>query len=179
MQTPKKTILFLIGFLMLQGAAWSSEPDYNLGVYAYRAKDYASARQHWQKAVVQGETSAMNNLGFLLFNALGGPRDEPRAVELWTAAAKAGHPESQWHLADAFERGKGIGSDLVEAYAWYRCAVAGMPAEARDEADSQMMADAKSSLIGLLNRLPEDKVAAAESRARDYIKNFTAKANAL
>lgn len=175
MQFRTNTALFLMCLLMVQGAASAGETEYNLGVHAYRTKDYASARQHWQNAVVQGDSSAMNNLGFLLYNGLGGPLDASRAVALWTAAAKAGHSESQWHLADAFERGKGTASDLVEAYAWYRCALVTLAAETHEEGFAEMMVDAKSSMIKLLDLLPEDKVAAAESRARAYIKNFTAK----
>lgn len=163
---------------MLQGPAWSNETEYNLGVYAYRAKDYANARQHWHKAVVEGEVSAMNNLGFLLFNALGGPREETRAVSLWTTAAKKGHTESQWHLGDALEQGKGTGRDIVEAYAWYRCAVAGMQSEAQDEDDRAMMTHARNDMVRVLSRLPEDKVAEAEMRARDYVRRYTLQVDA-
>jgi TPR repeat protein len=99
-------------------------PDtaYNLGVDAYRVKDYTSARQHWAKAVEEGENFALNNLGFLLYEGLGGPPDQARAVELWSMAARRGNNESQWHLAQAFEKGKGVAQSLVDAYAWYRCA---------------------------------------------------------
>ena len=178
MQAWKRCVVLLAGFLMLQGPAWSSETEYNLGVYAYRAKDYAGARQHWQKAVVEGEVSAMNNLGFLLFNALGGPRDETRAVSLWTTAAKKGHTESQWHLGEALEQGKGSERDVVEAYAWYRCAVAGMQSEAQDEEDRAVMTRARNDMIRVLGRLPEDRVTEAEMRARDYVRRFTARDDA-
>ena len=176
MQSWRKTFVFLIGLLMLQGAAGAGETEYNLGVHAYRVQDYTRARQHWQNAVQEGEPSAMNNLGFLLFNALGGPRDETRAVSLWTDAAKAGHAESQWHLADAFERGKGVKADMTEAYAWYRCAVASMPAVAQDEEERVMIADAKNALVRVLSQLPEDAVDRAEGRARVYVRKFKAKA---
>ena len=173
-------MMVLIGLLMLQGAAGAAESEYNLGVGAYQTKDYASARRHWQNAVKEGEPSAMNNLGFLLFNGLGGPRDEKRGASLWMTAAKAGQDESQWHLANAFEHGKGVGRDKVEAYAWYRCAVAGMQV-LRDKNDGEeraVMADAKSAVVRVLSQLPEDQVAQAEARARAYIRQFAAKAGA-
>lgn len=178
MQFSKKLCGALLGILLLQGAACAVESEYNRGVQAYRIKNYASARQHWHKAVKEGEPSAMNNLGFLLFNALGGPRDQARAVALWTAAAKAGHDESQWHLADALEKGKGAAPDLTEAYAWYRCAVASMQAVAKergaDEEERAVTADAKNAMIRVLGRLPQDKVAGAEARAREYVRQFSA-----
>lgn len=164
--------------MMLQGPAWSSETDYNLGVQAYRIEDYTSARVHWEKAVAAGETLAMNNLGFLLYNALGGRRDETRAVSLWTHAAKQGNSESQWHLAESLEHGKGTERDLMEAYAWYRCAVASMAATAEDEEERIILTRAKNALVRVVSQLPEDKVAAAESRAREYVRKFSDNADA-
>jgi TPR repeat protein len=109
-------------------AACASKPvevsSYNRGVDAYRAKDFARAREQWSKSVEQGETSAMNNLGYLLFEGLGGPSDITQALALWQRAAKLGHSEAQWHLGDAYERGEGVPPSSTEAYAWYRCAIA-------------------------------------------------------
>jgi hypothetical protein len=173
MQTWQRSLCVLTVSMMLQGPAWSSETDYNLGVHAYRTKDYTSARAHWEKAVAEGEILGMNNLGFLLYNALGGPRDETRAVSLWTNAAKKGESESQWHLAEALENGKGTERDLMEAYAWYRCAVASMAPTPEDEEERIILTRAKSALVRVLSQLPEDKVAAAESRARDYVGKFS------
>jgi TPR repeat protein len=74
----------------LQAAAQlPSASDYNLGVDAYRARDYAAARLHWQKAVEQENVDAHNNLGYLLFNGLGGDKDRVRAVSLWQTASIA------------------------------------------------------------------------------------------
>jgi TPR repeat protein len=41
------------------------------GVEAYRSKNYAAARLHWTRAIDHGELSALNNLGYLLYNGLG------------------------------------------------------------------------------------------------------------
>jgi hypothetical protein len=177
MQSATRFLVTLTALLMLHGPAWPGETPYNLGVDAYRSKDYTSARQHWTSAVGQGETAAMNNLGYLLFFGMGGAPDQARAVSLWTTAARDGQSESQWHLAVALERGEGAGRDLVEAYAWYRCALAGMSAAADDE-DSEVMADARDGVIRTLEQLPTEKLAGAEGRARDYIAKFKAKPEA-
>jgi TPR repeat protein len=74
----------------LQAAAQlPSARDYKLGVDAYRARDYAAARLHWQKTVDQENVDAHNNLGYLLFNGLGGDKDRVRAVSLWQTASIA------------------------------------------------------------------------------------------
>ena len=59
--------IFLLTILLALAACATKiegESEYNLGVDAYKAKDYAAARQHWAKAVDEGELSAFNNLGY-------------------------------------------------------------------------------------------------------------------
>ncbi|MFC5478101.1 tetratricopeptide repeat protein [Massilia suwonensis] len=170
----KRSVVLVLA-LLLQWPAHAAEPEYNLGVIAYRAQDYADARQHWEKSVAEGNIDAMNNLGFLLHTAQGGPRDQKRAVSLWTQAAKKGQSESQWHLAQASESGEGTDPDPVEAYAWYRCAIVSISVNVRDEDERETLAMAKNDLLRVLDQLPEEQVAAAEKRARRYIAAFALK----
>jgi TPR repeat protein len=88
----------LLGACLQAAAQPQPASDYNRGVDAYRTKDYAAARRHWQKAVEQGDIDAHNNLGYLLYNGLGGEQDPARAVSLWQQASMKGQRESQWHL---------------------------------------------------------------------------------
>jgi TPR repeat protein len=157
-------------------AAAAPMPDtaYNRGVDAYRLKDYASARQHWAKAVEEGETSAFNNLGFLLYNGLGGEPDPARAVMLWKRAGELGHSEAQWHLAQALEVGKGTAASLIEAYAWYRCAIEDYLAAPQDDAESEIAQDARKSLIRILARLSIEQLSASEQLAREYVAKYAA-----
>jgi hypothetical protein len=168
----------LLSFAMLVACTAQAAPEkseYNLGVEAYRVKDYASARAHWAKAVEEGEPSAFNNLGFLLHNGLGGAADQVRAVALWKTAAARGHSESQWHLAQAFEDGEGVAMNMVEAYAWYRCAVASMQAAPEEDDESTVAGYARDSIIKLVGILPTEQLAAAEQLARSYIAKYAAK----
>lgn len=152
-------------------------PDtaYNRGVDAYRIKDYATARQHWAQAVEEGETFALNILGFLLYEGLGGAADQARAVELWTTAARRGHNESQWHLAHAFEQGKGVAQSLVEAYAWYRCSANNYTSGGQRDDEQSVVADARTSVFRLLGALPVEQLPAAEQLARVYIAKYPTK----
>jgi hypothetical protein len=154
-----------------------AESEYNLGVAAYKSKDYASARVHWSRSVEQGELSALNNLGYLLFYGLGGPVDWDHALELWRKSAMRGHSEAQWHLGHVYENGDAVPKNLVEAYAWYRCAVTSAEAAPRDDdAEAQIASDARKSLIQLLEILPPEQFAAAETLAKRRIAAYAAKA---
>jgi Sel1 repeat len=155
----------------------TEESFYNKGVNAYRTKDYAAARGHWSKAVEQGEAPAMNNLGYLLFEGLGGQSDKDYALALWKRAALLGHSEAQWHLGDAYERGKGVQPDLKEAYAWYRCAISSaQAASSSNTTEAEILQDASKSLAKLLERLPTEQFAAAELLAKQYVSKYSRQA---
>lgn len=168
-----KGAFFAFAIALLQGCATptASESSYNMGVFAYRTHDYAGARHQWRRAVEEGEVAALNNLGYLLYEGLGGEPDQAQAVALWRQAALLQHSEAQWHLGQAFEDGTGIPRNLVEAYAWYRCAIANAGAATSDEADveGQIAEGARKSLASVLRKLNPDQWGAAERLARDYI----------
>ena len=170
----KTAVLLCFAALTACSSLTPAESEYNLGVAAYRVKDYATARQHWAKAVEAGDTTAQNNLGYLLYNGLGGAADVNRAVALWTQAAQKGERESQWHLGQAFEDGKGAAQSFTEAYAWYRCAAAGFQAApSLDDLDVQIARDASQSLARLLPRLAPAEFEAAEKLAKRYVASYS------
>ena len=168
----KWTLCLLLGMLCLGASAADTETpsDYNRGVDAFRNQDYALARDYWAKAAQAHDSSALNNLGYLLFYGLGGSADTVHAVQLWQEAAVAGHSEAQWHLGHALERGQGVALDKLTAYAWYRCAVVNaQSADAGHGSEAEIAKDARTSLAKLLDTLPIDQLAAAEQQARQYI----------
>ena len=146
------------------------ESAYNRGVDAYKVKDYAAAREHWSRSVEQGEPSALNNLGYLLYYGMGGTEDRPRAIALWQQGAARGHAEAQWHLGHAYEDGTAVPRNLVEAYAWYRCAIASaQAAPSGDETAAQVAEDARKSLAQLLQGLSSEQMSAAQTLANRYL----------
>ncbi|WLI89665.1 tetratricopeptide repeat protein [Massilia sp. R2A-15] len=173
--SPRRFAAAFLVMLFGCASAQAVETEYNLGVQAYREKNYAAARAHWLMAVEQGETSALNNLGFLLYNGLGGEPDPARAVALWRKAAVVGHSESQWHLAQALEAGKGEAPSPVEAYAWYRCAATQFADVPRDDAENEIGHDARESVIRILGKLALDQLSPAEQLAREFIAKNPAK----
>jgi TPR repeat protein len=168
----------LLSCMLLGACATQSETQsaYNSGVAAYRAKDYATARVEWRTSAASGTVDAMNNLGYLLSQGLGGERDEPAAVDLWTTAAKQGEPEAAWHLGQAYQYGNGVPRSEIEAYAWYRCAVASSRAAGPDqELDAEILKDANDSLSKLMAEFPSEKFQAAQELAGRYVATYAKK----
>jgi TPR repeat protein len=170
----------LIAVVLLESCATlpSAVSDYNQGVDAYRSKDYVQARKHWTVAVASGDSTAMNNLGYLLYFGLGGDVDARRAVEFWKRASALGEVESQWHLGDALHAGKGVARDDVAAYGWLRCSAAGAAARASagDELAGAIAGDARNSLAEILGQLTKDDFEAGERQAKECIALMQARA---
>lgn len=172
----KNTVVFLCLSALCACKDWAPpESEYNRGVSAYRSKNYAAAREHWAKAIaVEHERSAKNNLGYLLYYGLGGEADINQAISLWTQAAEAGDRESQWHLGQAAEDGKGVEQSFTKAYAWYRCAAAGIPALSADaDLESRIALDARESLDRLIPKLSPAQLEGAEKLAERYIADYS------
>ena len=147
------------------------EGSYNEGVAAYNAKNYAEARAHWAKSIEEGESLAANNLAYLLYYGLGGTAEPERAVSLWKQGALAGHSEAQWHLGRAFAAGKAVKRDYVEAYAWYRCALASTesPQQHRREIEANIAKSVRDSIEWLSRRMSTEQLASGELLAMQYI----------
>lgn len=71
-----------------------------------------------RKAAKQGDAMAQYNLGVMLGG--NGAKEDPVAAAQWMRkAAEQGHRDAQSKLADFYSAGKGVGKDLVLAYAIY------------------------------------------------------------
>jgi TPR repeat protein len=147
--------------------------EYNLGVDAFRAKNYEAARQHWGQASEQDRADAYNNLGYLLYNGLGGKKEVERALVLWRDAATLGQPESQWHLAQAFEDGAGMLENQAEAYAWYRCAQDAYRARAgAGSTDGDIERDIGTSITRVWTGMSESQRKLAAELAQAYVRLY-------
>jgi TPR repeat protein len=117
----RSTLVVMSCLLIASPVCIGAESDYNLGVQAYRVRDYPEAAAQWKKSVARGNVDAMNNIGYLLYYGYGVTKDLDAAIDRWRAASFAGHSEAQWHLGNAYEAGSGVQKDLTKAFAWYRC----------------------------------------------------------
>ncbi|MBS0376742.1 MAG: sel1 repeat family protein [Proteobacteria bacterium] len=153
----------------------AAESPYNLGVAAWKQKDYPEAARQWSVEVLQGNADALNNLAYLYFNGLGGPKRVDAAVGLWRLAAQAGHSEAQWHLGFAYERGAGVPQSPSRAFGWYRCAMASAEREAHGDKEAierTIFEDAKRSLEDLQPGMSAAEIAEGEALARELIDRY-------
>lgn len=112
-----RALAWLIVALAAAAPAWA---DYEAGIAAARAGDYATAVREWRPLAEAGNRDAQFNLGLAYENGLGVPADA-RAAERWyRRAAEQEDRQAQAYLAEMYAKGLGIPRDDVEALHWYR-----------------------------------------------------------
>jgi tetratricopeptide (TPR) repeat protein len=106
----------------------------NLGFLYFKgqgvARDYAKARELWEKAADKGDARAMSYLGQVYANAHGVARDYAKARERYEKAAAKGEAEAMSYLGFLYEKGEGVVRDYAKAREWYEKAAAKGDAEA-------------------------------------------------
>lgn len=101
-------------------AVLPARADYEAGLAAARAGDYATAVRAWRPLAEAGNRDAQFNLGLAYENGLGVPADA-RAAERWYRRAAEQHDrQAQAYLAEMHAKGLGIPRDDSEALHWYR-----------------------------------------------------------
>lgn len=82
--------------------------------------DYASAVPIYESLVTAGETDAMVALARLYQTGTGVEKNLPRAVELFTTAAKRDNSEAEFSLGNLYLMGEGVPQDDDWAFTYYR-----------------------------------------------------------
>ena len=96
--------------------------DFQKGLTAYQAGDYATALQEWRPLAEQGNTDAQSNLGLMYQNGEGVLQDYAEAIKWYRLAAEQGLASAQYNLGNMVRRGSGVLQDYAEAVKWYRLA---------------------------------------------------------
>jgi TPR repeat protein len=76
------------------------------------------AAQWLEKAAAKEHAGALNGLGSMYSSGTGVPKDQARAVELWTRAADHGNCAAQASLGFAYLNGTGVVRNYAEAHKW-------------------------------------------------------------
>lgn len=111
-------------FFLRAAQAGIADAQYAIAQYYLQATppafyDPAAGRQWLQRAARLGFDSAQFELGLMMLEGVGGPRDFDSAF-LWTlAAARTGNVAAQAQLAKLLWNGLGVEPDDTEAAAWY------------------------------------------------------------
>lgn len=114
--------------LLAAGLAAPALAGYDEGLAAYQRRDWASAIREFKPLAAEGNIQAQARLGHMLFEGLGGTRDDVEGMRLLNAAASAGDPLAQHWLGSAYFLGRAVPKDMTQALIWFgRAADKGQP----------------------------------------------------
>ena len=136
--------------------AWAA--DFDKGVAAYKAGDYATALAEWKPLAEQGNAAARYNLALMYDNGKGVIEDDREAVKWYRLAAEQGYARAQYNLGVMYGTGQGVIQDNVYAHMWFNIAAASGHEDARFNKD-----------IVVKDMTPQD-ISKAQDLARECVK---------
>ena len=105
-------------FLLLVGLLPAIAQDYEKGLAAARAGDFATAVAEWRPLAKGGHLEAQFNLGAIYEAGLGVPKDAAEAAGWHALAAGQGHAAAQYNLGVMYADGRGVPRDDTKAATW-------------------------------------------------------------
>ena len=118
-----KQLAILLVFLMTLSSPVVAQ-DFQKGLAAYKAEDYATALQEWIPLALLGDSSSQTSLGVIQRKGEGVPKDYKEAVKWYRLASEQGNAKAQASLGFMYDSGKGVLQDKTMAYMWYNIASA-------------------------------------------------------
>ena len=119
---PIRAIHFLVlAFLMTLSSPIVAQ-DFQKGLAAFQAGDYATTLQEWTPLAEAGLAQAQTNLGFIYEYGHGVLQDYKEAVKWYRLAAEQGTDYAQTNLGNKYKSGEGVLQNYKEAVKWYRLA---------------------------------------------------------
>ena len=112
----------LAWLLVALATAAPARADFEAGVAAARAGDYATALREWRPLAESGNRNAQFNLGLAYENGFGVAVDVAQAARWYRRAAEQDDRTAQAYLAEMYAKGLGVPRDDIEALRWYRTA---------------------------------------------------------
>lgn len=128
--------------------------EFDAGLNAARAGDFATALREWKALAQQGDAGAQFNLGLMYGRGEGVAQDHAEAAKWWRLAAEQGNAEAQTFLGHIHESGEGVLQDYVTAHMWFNLALTNGDEKARES---------RNRVAGLMTA---DAIAEAQQRAR-------------
>jgi len=111
-------------FALILSSGAGAAQDFNAGLDAYNAGDYATALREWRLLAEQGDALAQTALGFMYRDGLGVSQDSAEAVRWYRLSAEQGDAGAQTALGSMYELGRGVPQDFLQAYMWLNIAAA-------------------------------------------------------
>ncbi|MFQ5445165.1 MAG: tetratricopeptide repeat protein [Nitrospinales bacterium] len=83
-------------------------------------QDYREALKWYEKVPRQNDPEALQNMGYIYANGLGGVgKNLKKAFSLYLKAAQQGHVGGQYFVGQFYARGLGVEKDNVKALMWF------------------------------------------------------------
>jgi TPR repeat protein len=123
-------------------------------------KDMSQAVQWFTKAAKGGNIDALNRIGELWAAGLDGEPNWEEAFKWEQSAAMKGHAAAQLHLARAYQNGRGVATDSIEAAAWFDLAV------------QQKLPEAEPEFTKLKERLTTEQIEKAKRRSEKLAESI-------
>jgi len=108
----------IISVLMLARCALAQ--DFDKGLEAYNAGEYATAVQEWRPLAERGDARAQTLVGIMYENGRGVPQNDAQAVKWYQLAAEQGYAFARYNLGGMYKNGRGVPQDYTEAVRLYR-----------------------------------------------------------
>ena len=94
----------IISMVMLATSAFAQ--DFQKGLDAYDAGDYATALQEWRPLAEQGDADVQTLVGAMYSNGKGVPQDYTEAVKWYRLASEQGYGSAQYNLGIMYKTAK-------------------------------------------------------------------------
>lgn len=132
--TRSLSALALLAVVALSSSVYAGKPprQFDAGMEALMAGNYAEAFCDWRPLAEQGYAEAQYHLGWLYANGNGLAVDIEKALDYWRKAARQGHADAQFAIGLALTTGEGMDRDLDAAVGWYLKAARQGHQDARD-----------------------------------------------
>jgi TPR repeat protein len=96
--------------------------DFDKGLAAAQAGDYATALQELRPLAEQGNADAQFFIGMMYANGDGAPQEYAEAMKWWQLAAERGLANAQHKLGYMYGNGLGVPQDNIESMKWHTLA---------------------------------------------------------
>jgi hypothetical protein len=113
------SLVFAVLWLALSPESADAQ-DFEKGLAAARAGDFAAAVSEWRPLAEDGHIEAQFNLGAVYEAGQGVPEDPAEAAGWYALAAGQGHARAQYNLGVMYADGRGVPRDDARAATWMR-----------------------------------------------------------
>ena len=118
--------------VVLTLAGVTANADYDAGIAAYEAGDFATALKEFKRLAESNIVLAQTNLGYMYALGEGVEVDLTQSAFWFERAAENGSTAAQFTMGALTYHGEGVEVDPVKSYAWFSLASAGGQAGADD-----------------------------------------------